>query len=431
MTFIRYLIISLTVIAFFSCKIEKNYKIQDSSLTTVDVVYNQSLQNKIFPFSFYSTANNVNEENCEVILRKMQENGISLFGPYYGFNVVQCYKSAHKLGMKAIHRLVLYGADGKNPISYTTNPQNPALAYSDVKSQIKRLIQDIINDPIKNEVIAWWCVAPEELRYWRKNEMIYLTDLKKAIRETEKEFNLPPRPVMMYEPNNRKAADLVNSGSYGLDIQMRGVYGNSIDDPNWVNLIEFGSQAVADSAAKLKNMGGVTLNLNKNYATDISDIKARAFIRVASYVALLNGAQAIHIWSWATRAGLIAQNRDKQVDYYASVAFDLNGPLHLANVFLEGNKLDEKKILLVEPVPNVEFLKYKLFQYNNSNYLFIINTSGNKKIELQAGLLLKYTKYKFLDNFKNKNSVINKIESDKSSMYLELDPLDIVIIQFN
>ncbi len=430
MTF-KYYLVAIIFIIFSSCKIEKQYKQEIQSLSTIDIKYTQSLQNKVFPFSFYSTANNVNEENCEIILRKMQQNGITMFGPYYGFNVVQCYKSAHKLGMKAIHRLVLYGTDGKNQVSYTTTPQNPAPGYNDVKSQIKNLMQEIVNDPIRNDVIAWWCVAPEELRYWRKNEMVYLTDLKKAIKETEKELNLKPRPLMMYEPNNRKAADLVNSGTYGLDIQMRGVYGNSIDDPNWTNLIEVGTQAVAESSVKLKNIGGVTLNLNKNYATDLSDIKARSYIRVASYIALLNGAQAIHIWSWATRAGLSAQNRDKQVEYYSSVALDLNGPLHLANIFLEGTRLDEKKILFVDPATNSEFLKYKIIHYNNSNYLFIINSSSSKKIELQSNLILKYEKYNFLENFKNKSSQISKIDNDKSALNLSLEPLDIVIIQFN
>ena len=100
----------------------------------------------------------------------MQQNGITMFGPYYGFNVVQCYKSAHKLGMKAIHRLVLYGTDGKNQVSYTTTPKIQPQVINDVKSQIKNLMQEIVNDPIRNDVIAWWCVAPEELRYWRKTK---------------------------------------------------------------------------------------------------------------------------------------------------------------------------------------------------------------------------------------------------------------------
>ena len=82
MTF-KYYLVAIIFIIFYSCKIEKQYKQEIQSLSTIDIKYTQSLQNKVFPFSFYSTANNVNEENCEIILRKMQQNGIMILCNQY------------------------------------------------------------------------------------------------------------------------------------------------------------------------------------------------------------------------------------------------------------------------------------------------------------------------------------------------------------
>ncbi|WGL61139.1 hypothetical protein QEJ31_05955 [Pigmentibacter sp. JX0631] len=420
----RYIIFSrilFAIIIFLSCKNQTDDKSVSKSIP------DQQKTISSFPFSFYSTANSGNEDNCLIILKEMQQNGVTMIGPYYGHNITQCFKSASKLGMKAIYRIDLIGQDNKNPINFTSTPINDAPNYAEIKQQVKTTIQNIVNDPDLNNAVAWWAVSPEELRYWRKNEMNYLTNLKKAILEVENELNLKHRLLMMYEPNNRKAADLVNIGKYGLDVQMRGVYGNGIDDPNWPNIIEFGTQAVYQSSNDLKNLGGVTLNLNKDYSSSLNEEQAKSLIRVAAYVALINGAKGIQIWSWATRAGLSKENRDKQVAAYMSVSNDLNGKLHLANIFMQGHKNQDKSLFTITSGTATENLKFELWDYNNSKYLFLINTSLNKKVSINSLLNLNFQKNEFIEGFSNNTF---KMQSN-NTFSLDIDPLSIIILKFS
>lgn len=100
-------------------------------------------------------------------------------------------------------------------------PEKPLdLSIAEIRQQIAEQVAKVVD----RKSICWWYVTPEEIRYWRKNEMDYLRAATGAIRAADP----LKRPIWMYEPNFRDAASLMKAGKY-LDIIGKGVYVNLAD----------------------------------------------------------------------------------------------------------------------------------------------------------------------------------------------------------
>ena len=87
------------------------------------------------------------------------------------------------------------------------------------------------NSPAHKQV-AWWAIRPEELRWWRKDEMQYLAIVCETIRDNDPR----DRPIYMYNPNHRDAKSLIPIAEH-VDVLAKGCYVNHVGrkrDRAWV-----------------------------------------------------------------------------------------------------------------------------------------------------------------------------------------------------
>jgi len=150
---------------------------------------------RIFPLGFYGL--NLSRDMIE---------GLTLIGPYGREKNVA---AASEHGLHCTYSVSLpMGFHDAKPLDLTPD-------------EIRRRIGEQVREVADRPEIAWWYLAPEELRYWRKKEMTYLEVAADAIREADP----LDRPVWMYDPNHRNAAALARTVKH-LDVCGKGMYTN-------------------------------------------------------------------------------------------------------------------------------------------------------------------------------------------------------------
>jgi hypothetical protein len=152
-------------------------------------------QGRIFPVVFYG-----------LNLGRDKPEELTLIGPY---GREQNIEAAKKHGLKCTYTISL-------PMEFHSN--KPLELSPD---EIRRRVREQVEAVAGQSEIAWWYLAPEELRYWRKNEITYLEVAADAIRQADP----LKRPIWMYDPGHRDATGLAHTVKH-LDLCGKGMYTN-------------------------------------------------------------------------------------------------------------------------------------------------------------------------------------------------------------
>ena len=180
--------------------------------------------------------------------------------------------------------------------------------------------------------IVWWAVSPEELRFWRKDEMRYLEVVCEVIRANDP----LGRPVYMYNPNGRTADSLTPVAPH-LDVIAKGAYANLAGkkhDRAWVGW----SVDQEVEAIRRKGRPGAIALVMPELCQDpepSEDALIHAWVRHDVYLGLVRGAKGVCLWSLFPRGG-VRRIWSRWYDAYAECGRELNGPRGLARVFLFG-----------------------------------------------------------------------------------------------
>ena len=152
-------------------------------------------------------------------LLRFRPSGFNLLGPQYGPNqtVLQETKA---YGLRAIYTV---GAD-VDFLKEKGLPKPVDELAAEVTAQVSKVASD--------RTIAWWYLAQEELRTWRRDEMLYLEKVTEAIRKADP----LRRPILMYDAGHRSSAEIALTGRY-LDFAAKGSYVNysgNVDRRAWL-----------------------------------------------------------------------------------------------------------------------------------------------------------------------------------------------------
>lgn len=326
-----------------------------------------------FWFSFYST---INEDSAYAV-----ENGSTGIGPYYGGTSGQVapLAEAATLGTHFSYKVNLPSMAGFTAANSDTFPwPSDATLIAEATAVV---------DSVKtNSSIIMWDLVPEELRHWMPNEMNYIQVVSDAIRAADPHG----RPVMMYEPNNRKIANLVNTIPY-QDICAKGMYVTAVNDgefrhnriwARWSMEQELGAIAAANTNAVPWIMLHMAYDVQDGEEHLIED-----WCRHDAYMGLIMGGQGISIWSgWRPRPSW-TNDFDAFFDGYLSVASDLNHEKNFAPIFLYGNDTagvahgivaGPSSLELVYPAGttnNYPPVTYKMREFLGQQYLFMVNSA--------------------------------------------------------
>lgn len=344
-----------------------------------------------FAFGAYSIVGTNDFDPSQTNMQRVANEGFTIAGPYYHQNWQdhQFIYEAASHGLRFTYQLRphpdLVGvglAERSSVISNLTDVQ--------IAKHIRIQLENIFNDLVANDTVARWSLHPEELRYWRPQEMRYLRVISETIREVELEYNLSHRPFWMYEPNDRPISALVLTGQY-QDIVSKGSYITTRFDrgdqrSGWAM---WSFNQIVDAAEMLGNSPETVFQLSEDFTdplTGTNPIEIRRVIRHDIYLSLVLGIKGIDVWSmFEGRPNLTTGN--EQFEAYGSVAADLTGSLNLGNVVLFGQPRDDLTIIVTQGQTLINYTHTDNTQivfnavnvlnvaYGNERYLIVVNSA--------------------------------------------------------
>ena len=230
---------------------------------------------------------------------------------FAGFNAAQTYgmdKASH-LADAGAHRLPALVGIG----TYHVNDADPPPISTE--DQVQGAIA--VRGAFPN--LAWWAY-PEELRFWRADELAEMQNLFKWTRQ----YDPLQRPTYMYNPNHRTAAALAEVVPY-LDLIGKGSYVELAGHPRaWVrHQLESTVESIALTGATVgpDYLAGQKVPVAILMAGIPAVDAANAYHDVYSGIA--SGALAVFVWSYFN--GLKPEAGDG-LDGYAKAASELTGP---------------------------------------------------------------------------------------------------------
>ncbi len=306
---------------------------------------------------------------------QVKADGFTLVGPVYSKNRAKLAQ-AEAAGLPFIYSVgVKIDFHGKNGETVTE------LDLDAIRREVRTQVEEVA----ASEAIYAWYLKPEELRHWMPLEMEYLRTVSETIREADPK----KRPVWMYEPNHRGRTGLEKMLPY-QQISGKGLYvnySNRKTERAWLSWsLEQQQQAIAD--VNPETLPVAVLEMFQDPEEAEKPLIA-SWVRHDSYSALLGGARAIVIYSFAKRRNF--QSHDLYYQAYAEVARELNGESALGSVFLLGKEIDPPVVELVDgptttritarsakifpEAVDMPALVTKAYRWNQRKYLFLMNSS--------------------------------------------------------
>ncbi len=368
-------------------------------------------------------------------LEKSKADGFTAIGPYYGD--MKRNRVIEKARQQKVKCLYTIGRTIAIPDSKTLYAQGMRIPggtnrnYSSLRrldntktgkinrgeyEQTARSIRQKVIAEVKavasHREIAIWYVGHEELRFWRKNEMFWLSNVSSAIHSADPLH----RPVMMYEPNHRNASALAHTVVY-LDFCSKGMYCNSVgfkENRIWIRWsVEQEITAIKQANPSAIPIAVLWMAHDPDNPKDISRIKK--WCRHDVYLSLISGAKGILIWSGYNRRKGFKNTFKDYYQGYASAARELNGQLNLARVFLFGQKRNDIKIDIIsgpavlkldydKKVHTYQSVNYYNAAYKNKRYLFLVNSSNSPVTVMLSNLPTSGINCR---NILEKNNILN------------------------
>jgi len=341
------------------------------------------------------------------------KNGFTVAGPDYGTSFSQPAKIRNDRYAKMRASGMPYpGFVGLDRHFHDAKKYKPVSA-DEIKRQISEQMKELLKDPN----ICWWYVAPEEIRFWRKNELDYL----KIVTETIRELDPHHRPIWMYEPNHRNAGSLVKTGKF-QDIIGKGCYTNLAGFQKnriWVRWsVEQEVKAIQELAKQDRRfrIPLVMPELCQDPKNPTDDKLIPLWTRHDVYLGLMSGAKGVSIWSLFKRGG-VRRTWQLWYDSYAQIGKELTGDLKLGEVFLYGKnnasitvkqtkgpqsvtlfvgdrtKLELGTITEQERKGNTHTypaLSAKTLFYKGATYVFLCNSHPDKTLEVKTQIPLNH-----------------------------------------
>jgi len=253
------------------------------------------------PMGFYS----LGAGKASLALDSAFAAGFNLAGPYYGEpspRTDSVQGAAVRLGFQLVRQLYLPYVnflEGRGPHT-VLNDSVRARISSDVRTQV----ETVLADPLQDRSVAWWTVSPEELRYWRSDEMDYLTLVTETIRQTERAHGRTPRPIGMYEPNGRNAGSFQRTAAH-TDLILAGAYVQLARQPHaW---IRWAVTQASEASVRLSNHPApiAVLQMSQDPPSSVQWNRdtITTWIRHDVVASLVAGARGVLVWSSARRPG--------------------------------------------------------------------------------------------------------------------------------
>jgi hypothetical protein len=275
-----------------------------------------------------------------------------------------------------------------------------AIPEQDVRSHVRAVVDYTLRDADANAAVTAWYILPEELRPWKTGEMDYL----RIVADELHRYDPLRRPVTMYNPNHRSAAELSTVVATGLDWTLMGVYAADVPFAARGARVAEGIDRILTAAAATSTKPVVAFQLSQDFpAAELQTLQAalggvsqadaiRQVIRHDVYQGLVRGAEGVQVWSGCDCRPNLSTFAD-QLAAYATVSSDLNGTPNLSSVLLGGQRRDDFHATVLSGPQTVTFemttiptLAWTDRVTADGRYLLLVNSAASAVTAEVTGL---------------------------------------------
>ncbi|OGV50172.1 MAG: hypothetical protein A2017_18590 [Lentisphaerae bacterium GWF2_44_16] len=392
---------------------------------------------QLFPFTFYSTGGGTENKRGDLLSQAQKdadqkqiiEGGVTMIGPQYEIND-SVVADARKYKVKAVYTIYpkIDGEEVNREYLKKLEKEGKAL---DVE-KLRQSVVEIVKRESVNSEIGWWNIIPEELRFWRKNDMLQLKTVSDAIRDTDP----LKRPMFMYEPGHRNAKSLAQTAIY-QNVCGKGMYMNYSNFKDSRIYCRWSIEQEVEGIKESGNKNSIPIAIPEMFSQPPENELhlIDRWVHHDVYAALIAGAKGVAVFSASKRPNFSA--REQYLKAYLQICRELLGPLNLGHIFLFGEPRNDislkitngpatlsflcKNAGMKEPV---EFSSVSIFNaaYKNERYLFLAS-SANVPVSAEisgfpAGKCV-------IENVFNKKQIDSKI----SPLKLVFEPFEVKCIK--
>ncbi len=338
---------------------------------------------RLFPFSFYSTGGGSENKRGELLppeqkekdMKEIVDAGASLIGPQYELNdqVVADAKKYH-VGAIMTVRGIFNGEKITKQFFRTNTPLDPKKMAEETAPVIRELA--------KNPEIAFWDVTPEERRYWKKRDVLYLQTMYEVIKANDP----LKRPVFMYEPGHRGGETLAKLLPY-QDISAKGTYTSYSGFKTqrvWVRYsIEQETHAIKTAALGRPIVPFLLPEMFRDVPENEYP-QIESWVRHDVYCGIANGARGVMVFSASRRPKFAA--RPKYLAAYLRVCRELSRRSELSQAILFGKPTSDLEVTLTSGPEKIPLKRNKIdtaypplsvaqFLWNGARYVLVVNSA--------------------------------------------------------
>ncbi len=382
-------------------------------------------QGRIFPMTMFSvggiSGGKAPEKDLQAALKRYKAYGFTMMGPQYELND-RILDDAKAQGLKVLYTVGM-------PLKFHAKPP-PEFTAQDVEKAIKTQVLKVARDP----QIGWWYLQPEELRYWRKNEMMYLETAADTIRRTDP----LKRPVWMYDPGHRVAEGLSHTAKR-LDLCGKGLYTNysgQRDSRIWVRWsIEQEIEGIKQSGAS-----AIPIAVPEMFQQPDPEhlVMIPKWVRHDVYLSLVAGAKGVVVFSLRKRPKFAAH--EAYYSAYGQVARELCQTPGLGQVFLFGERRKDIRVEVLEgpkqiaPKEGTGGIRPPARKYLPASILDVAHKTGRYLFTVNSANVPVRIRVKGLPDEKILGEDVfgstQPLEIKQGTFELQFDPLDVKAIRF-
>jgi hypothetical protein len=327
---------------------------------------------------------------------QIKQSGFTALGPVYGGRddilLAQC---------KAMKIFCIYAVRAKSKDGLLINKKT----FKDRKrkfdwSAVRASIAKAVNKVKSEKTVCMWYIYPEELRWWRKNELRYLKEAYKTIRKTDPE----KRPVWQYSPGHYTSGSLKKLALY-QDVIGKASYTNYSGMEKQRIWVKWSIEQELETIKKYNNKSQIPILVPELYQDPASPEKVRDYVRHDIYLGLISGAKGIIIYSLFRRRNLTKYQ--DYLDSYCEVASELMKRQKLHRYFLFGTPKQDLQMTIINGPKKIDlvFMKNPKKSYSTINFANI--ALGSKRLLVVVNSALQKTSVKFSGFPKNTFSTID------------------------
>lgn len=312
---------------------------------------------------------------------QIKQSGFTALGPVYGGNDDVLLSRCKAMKLFCIYSVRAKSEDGKLIDKKTFTDRKRKFNWAAVRASIA----GVVNRMKSEKSICLWYVYPEELRWWRKNELRYLQEACETIRKTDPE----KRPVWMYSPGHYSSSTLKKITGY-QDIAGKASYTNYSGMEKqriWVK------HSIEQELEAIGNKPQIPLLVAEMYQDPEHPENIRNYVRHDVYLGLISGAKGLVIYSLFNRKKLTVHQ--EYLDAYCEVASELMKRQNISRYFLFGTPKQDLQMTVLSGPRKLElaFQKNPVKTYNSVNFVNI--ALGNKRLLLAVNSAPQKTSVKF------------------------------------